>query len=286
MTLGRRAAACAAAVLAVAGGACTSRDPGERTAATSTTEQATVTTAAAPTTTTTVPVEAPSTSVTTPGPVVVIDPGHNGANDSHTAEINKLVDIGNGRKACNTTGTATNAGYPEHAFNWDIANRVAEHLRAAGFAVVLTRPDDNGWGPCVTERAAIANRAGAAAFVSIQADGGPASGRGFHVIMPADTKGLTDDIFESSRALGAALHTAIEEGTDMPPADYIGDRNGFDTRSDLGGLNMNDVPAVYVESGNMRNATDVELLMDDQFRDHFADALAAGIASFVRGGTG
>src|SRR5207253_8694044 len=36
------------------------------------------------------------------GRTVVIDPGHNGQNWAHTAEINRLVDIGNGTKACDT----------------------------------------------------------------------------------------------------------------------------------------------------------------------------------------
>src|SRR5436190_5071122 len=58
-----------------------------------------------------------------PGRVVVLDPGHNGGNGSHPAEINRQVPAGRGKtKPCNTTGTATNAGYPEHAFTWYVAN--------------------------------------------------------------------------------------------------------------------------------------------------------------------
>ena len=43
-------------------------------------------------------------------------------------------------KACDTTGTATNAGYSEHAFTWDVAceSRPAD---AAGVRVVLSRPE-------------------------------------------------------------------------------------------------------------------------------------------------
>jgi len=37
-----------------------------------------------------------------------------------------------GTKPCNTTGTATDAGYPEHKFNWDVALRVGELLLANG----------------------------------------------------------------------------------------------------------------------------------------------------------
>ena len=55
--------------------------------------------------------------------IVVLDPGHNLNNSS---SINQIVNAGNGVfKACDTTGTATNGGYPEHAFTWDVANRAA-----------------------------------------------------------------------------------------------------------------------------------------------------------------
>src|SRR5207302_638312 len=108
--------------------------------------------------------------------------GHNGGNGAHPDAINRLVDIGNGTKACDTTGTSTDDGYPEHAYTLDVATRAAALLRTAGASVVLTRTDDSGVGPCIDERAGIGNRAGAAVAVSIHADGGPAGGRGFHVI--------------------------------------------------------------------------------------------------------
>ena len=46
------------------------------------------------------------------GRVVVVDPGHQLGNSRHLAQISRLVDAGGFRKACNSTGTATNAGYP------------------------------------------------------------------------------------------------------------------------------------------------------------------------------
>src|SRR5215216_632276 len=128
------------------------------------------------------------------GKTVVIDPGHNGGNAAHAAQIARLVDAGTLRKACDTVGASTNDGYSEHAYNLDVALRLVRVLRARGARVVLTRATDTVWGPCITRRAAIANVARADAAISIHADGGPASGRGFHVIYPAPIAGLTDDI--------------------------------------------------------------------------------------------
>jgi N-acetylmuramoyl-L-alanine amidase len=216
------------------------------------------------------------------GKVIAIDPGHNGGNASHPNEINRQVDAGGFKKACDTTGTATNAGYPEAAYTFDVAVRLAGVLRAAGATVVLTRDSNTGVGPCIDERAAIGNRAQADAAVSVHADGGPSGGRGFHVIEPALVKGYTEPIVEPSARLGTALRDAFAADTPMPTSTYIGS-HGIDVRGDLGGLNLSKVPKVFIETGNMRNATDAGLLSDAGFRQQAAEAIAAGLASYFSG---
>lgn len=52
--------------------------------------------------------EAPSLD----GKVIVIDPGHNGGNASHPAEIRKKVKIGNGSKECDTAAPPPRAATP------------------------------------------------------------------------------------------------------------------------------------------------------------------------------
>ncbi len=214
------------------------------------------------------------------GAVIAVDPGHDGGNWTHPAAIARLVDAGTLWKPCDTTGTLTAAGYTEAAFAFDVARRLAALLRQAGARVVLTRRSNTGVGPCITERAAIANRAHADAAISIHADGGPASGRGFHVIYPPSIRGLTDDIAGASRRLALDVRDAYGAGTGMPPSTYVG-HDGLLVRSDLGGLNLSDVPKVLVETGNMRNATDAALLESATFRQRIARALAVGLARFV-----
>ena len=215
------------------------------------------------------------------GTTIVLDPGHNGGNYRHPREIGRLVDAGTLRKACDTTGTATSAGYSEAAYTFDVAVRLRRILRSAGARVVLTRTSNAGWGPCITERAAIGNRARADAAISIHADGGPASGRGFHIIYPPSIRGLTDDIASESRRLAGAVRAAYRAGTGIPYATYVG-HAGLSERTDLGGLNLSDVPKVFVETGNMRNATDAALLSSPGFRQRIARALAAGIERYLR----
>jgi N-acetylmuramoyl-L-alanine amidase len=217
------------------------------------------------------------------GKIVVIDPGHNGGNAAHARDIAAQVDIGNGIKECDTVGAQAADGYPEHALNFDVAQRVRNRLNGAGAQVVLTREDDTGWGPCITRRAGIGNAAQAAAAISVHADGGPSSGRGFHIILPAAVAGHNEAIVAPSRRLGQAVHTAFAAATGEPTADYLGS-GGFSVRSDLGGLNLSTVPKVFIEMGNMDNSIDAARLESPAYRDQLAAGIATGITAFLTGG--
>jgi N-acetylmuramoyl-L-alanine amidase len=227
------------------------------------------------------PVLAAPAGGTLHGRVFLIDPGHNGANARHGAQIARRVDIGNGTKACDTTGTQTDAGYPEYAFTVDVATRLAALLRAAGATVVLTRTDSRGVGPCISERAALGNRAQADAAISIHGDGATAAGHGFHVIVPRGI-GRNDAIVAPSRRLGVDVRDAFRAGAGEPLSNYTGTTTaGLVARSDLGGLNLSTVPKVFIECGNMRNATDAARMTNAAWRQRAAAALAAGLTRFV-----
>lgn len=219
------------------------------------------------------------------GKVVLIDPGHNPTNRDHTAEIARQVDVGNARKECDTTGTSTNAGYPEASFTLDVARRARTLLRKEGVKVVFTQDGDRPYGPCVDERAEIGNAAHADAALSIHADGAGAGNRGFHVIRPgvvhsggADTRKITGP----SRDLADHLVGRFVAATGSAPANYIGDGKGLDTRTDLGGLNLSRVPKVFLECGNMRDAQDAARLTDPAWRQKAAVGIAEGITGFLR----
>jgi N-acetylmuramoyl-L-alanine amidase len=214
------------------------------------------------------------------GKTILIDPGHNGGNGAHPEIINKQVPMGTGTKACDTTGTSTDAGYPEAAFTFDVANRLATLLRAAGAKVVMTRSDNTSVGPCVDKRAAIGNDAHAAAAVSIHGDGAPAGGHGFHVMEPAKVGAPSDAVIAPSHQLALKVRDSYRARTGIPPSTYIG-TNGINTRSDLGGLNLSTVPKVMVECGNMRNAGDATFMTGATGRQKVAEGLAGGLAAFL-----
>lgn len=215
-------------------------------------------------------------------PLIVLDPGHNGGNSTHLAQIDRLVYAGYGRyKPCNTTGTATNSGYPEHAFTWDVANRVRRQLLAHDVRVLMTRRSDTGVGPCVNRRAAIESSPGVTAAVAIHADGAPAADHGFHLCVDSRRPvGATAATVAHTTRLNAALRRSLLAGSGLRVARYLG-RNGYYRRDDLAGLNLSTKPTAFLELGNMRNAGDARRLRSAAGRARIAAAITQGILAYL-----
>ena len=211
--------------------------------------------------------------------MVGIDPGHNGGNAGAPEVINESVWNGRSQSPCNTTGTATNDGYPETDFTWAVAKKLAADLRKSGAKVVMTRNGNDGVGPCIDKRAKIINDARADVAIDIHADGGPESERGYSMLVPVPS-GTNDKLVQPSRRYAEMLRTEMKK-TGMPVASYLGE-GGFVERDDLAGLNLTTVPQVLLEIGNMRNAEDARLLKSDRFQVKTAAAIKRAMAAYLR----
>jgi N-acetylmuramoyl-L-alanine amidase len=209
------------------------------------------------------------------GMIVFLDPGHNGANDG---SISRQVPTGRGgTKDCQASGTSTDDGYPEHTFNWDTVLRIRAELTQLGVRTAMSRGNDDALGPCVDERAEMANALKPNAIVSIHADGGPATGRGFHVNYSSPP--LNDAQAGPSVRFAQTMRDQLV-GSGIPAANYIGS-NGLYGRSDLTGLNLAQYPSILVEMGNMKNPADSALMESPDGRQKYADAVVKGIAAYL-----
>lgn len=215
---------------------------------------------------------APSTIA---GRIVFLDPGHNGANDE---SISRQVPNGRGgTKDCQTSGTSTDDGYAEHTFAWDTTLRIRQALNALGVRTALSRGNDNALGPCIDERAAVANSLRPDAVVSIHADGGPPTGRGFHILYSAPPLNAAQagPSVQFARIMRDQL-----AGSGIPPSTYIGS-SGLNPRTDIAGLNLAQYPSILIELGNMKNPADSALMKTPEGRQKYADAVVRGIAGFL-----
>lgn len=214
--------------------------------------------------------------------VIVIDPGHQLGNSRHPKQINRLVNAGGFQKACNTTGTSTNAGYPEATFAWRVSRALRAQLEARGATVYFTRHTNSyhDWGPCIDVRGRKGNRVHADAAVSVHGDGTTSAVRGFFIIRPGFRKGWTGDIMRSSQRFAVHVKRGLVTAGARVSNSYGGD--GYDVRTDLGTLNWSNVPIVMVELGNMRNRRDARHMTSRHYRVHvYAHGLRSGLVSYL-----
>ena len=210
------------------------------------------------------------------GMIVFLDPGHNGAND---ASMTRQVPTGRGgTKDCQTSGTSTADGFPEHTFNWDTVLLIRAELDQLGVRTAMSRGNDDQVGPCVDERAAMANALQPNAVVSIHADGGPPTGRGFHVLYSSPPLNPTQAV--QSVQFARMMRDQLA-GAGVPPSTYIG-TDGLNPRADIAGLNLAQYPSILVELGNMKNPVDSSLMESQDGRQKYADAVVKGVVAFLQ----
>ena len=208
------------------------------------------------------------------GMIVFLDPGHQAGMDG----MSRQVPTGRGgTKDCQASGTSTESGFPEHTFNWNTVLLIRQELTQLGLRTAMSRGNDDQVAACVDERAAMANSLRPNAVVSIHADGGPATGRGFHV-------NYSSPPLNAAQAGPAVQFARIMRdqiaASGIPAANYIGS-DGLYGRADLAGLNLAQYPSILVEMGNMKNPVDSALMESQDGRQKYADAVVKGIAAYL-----
>lgn len=162
-----------------------------------------------------------------------------------------------------------------------------QRLGDLGATVLMTRDANSAdpWGPCVDERGRAGNpgQPGPTADlkISIHGDGTYAAGaHGFHVIAPGHLPGHTDGIEADSMDLARTVRDAlVDEG--FAASTYTG-TDGIDERTDLGTLNLSDVPTAMVELGNMRDPGDAAVMSSAEGQERYAEALVAAVSAYLR----
>jgi N-acetylmuramoyl-L-alanine amidase len=208
------------------------------------------------------------------GPTIAIDPGHDLRANASTEPIGpgsrrrKIKDGGG------TRGVVT--GAPEYRVNLQISLLLRAELQDRGYCVVMTRTKSSGRSIGNVARARIANRAHAALFVRIHADGSiDRSRHGTSTLYPALHKGWTDDVLPESKTAARNVQRALVAS--------LGSRDlGTVPRSDLTGFNWSDVPVVLAEVGFLTNPSEDRRLNTRAYQRRAAQGLADGIARTVK----
>ena len=204
---------------------------------------------------------------------IVIDPGH----DLHANLDTEPIGPGSKtRKIKDGGGTrGVVSGTPEHVITLQVGKRLRSALLKRGYCVTMTRTSSSGKSMGNVARARIANKAHAALFVRIHADGSTNhSQHGTATLYPALHQGWTDDILPESRTAAGQLQAETVKRLHSRDAGTV-------ERGDLTGFNWADVPAVLVELGFLTNPDEDRRLNDAKYQKRAALGMASGIERFA-----
>ena len=206
-------------------------------------------------------------------PLVVIDPGHDARANLATEPIGPGSTTRKIKDGGGTHGVVTGIREPE--LTLDVSLRLRKLLRAAGVRVVMTRTRTAGASMGNIARAEIANRADAALFLRVHADGSASpDARGTHTLTPALHRGWTDDVYRPSRRAAELVQAELVRALGFP------DR-GIQERSDFTGFNWADVPVILVEMGFMTSPSEDRALATPAVRVRAALGLCRGTLRFL-----
>jgi N-acetylmuramoyl-L-alanine amidase len=207
-------------------------------------------------------------------PVVVLDPGHDLRANPATEPIGPGSTTQKIKDGGGTRGVVS--GLTEAQLNLRVALRLRTLLERAGVRVVMTRTKAAGTSMGNIARARIANRAHAALFLRVHADGSTdRSVRGTHTLYPALRRGWTDDIYAASKRAATIVQSEAVRALGFP------DR-GLQERSDYTGFNWSDVPVILAELGFMTNPTEDRLLAGAAYQHRAAVGLCRGTLRYLR----
>lgn len=205
--------------------------------------------------------------------VIVIDAGH------QTRAMGAKEPIGPGAKQKKAKVTGGTSGcvthLPEYKLNLQVAKKLKKELEDRGYKVVMVRTKNN-VSLSNVDRAKVANKNKADAFIRIHANSAGSSGvKGALTIAPANSNSyMSKKNRKASQKLSKKVLTAMCKAT--------GAKNrGVMYTNTMTGINWCKVPVTIVEMGFMSNPSEDRKMASASYQKKIVKGIADGIDNFL-----